>query len=458
MGSRSRRVRAPERKKEPTTTEAAACLYEFAYLERACAHLRAGWIVKTADLDQKIAWGQHFSADMEHATRLYARARGLMAGEPASAKVPARWRDFFRKIDGSSESEGVQRGIYAKVKPRLQGEYEKYLVEADPVADASSVEIVESARRAAQAQLAWAKASRTTLSSRNLRLPKNDAKLEFDEGLWQPLARAERVTRPGFMKRGEPGALRLLPINPRSRKDTGIFLHNFLNEEFATLELIARNSYEHPEMPLAFHRDCARHASDEARHAQMFTDALADYGVQFGDLPIYTYSYEGEYEFPPMPWMEADTPAAGSRRELLWRILLRQVIHEGKALDSSAFEIRKRNFLKQPRLAHMFGYILADEILHAGAGVRWSRYLAGGDEEKVEREQEMAWNYYSARLKDRRLTWGANHIEEAARETKQLEELARHHHFPFRMGVNVAARREAGFRDKEIRKLKKANI
>jgi uncharacterized ferritin-like protein (DUF455 family) len=430
-----------------SATQAVEQLEEFAYLERACAHILAGWIVKTPLLNVKIAWGQQLAASMEQASRLRDRARGLRAGDDDEACVPRAWRDHLSAVDASEGTLEILRGICG-VKQNLAAFYAAYLSCADPVADAASVEIVESARRAAQAQIKWMQKRVGALHATPLRLRRGKStQILIDEAVWSPLDRVPRVARPPEMRRGEPGALRLLPLHPRSRKDTGIFLHNFLNEEYTTLELVARNSYEHPGMPWAFHRDAARHAGDEARHAQMFTRALPDYGVNYGDHPIYTYSYEGEYEFP------ATEAGQGSSRELLWRILLRQVVHEGLALDSTPFEIGKREYLKQPELARIFGYILADEVFHAGSGVKWGHYLVNGDEAEFQRERDAAYTYYAERLKDRRLTWGASHIEEAAEEAEQLEELARHHTFPFKIEVNVAARKRAGFSDEDIRRI-----
>jgi uncharacterized ferritin-like protein (DUF455 family) len=434
--------------------EALQALDQFAYLERACSHILAGWIVKTPELEVKIAWGRQLSANMDHASRLRDRGRALRAGGDAEVCVPEAWRDHLRAGDESTETLSVLRCLHG-VKHSLISRYSDYLKRADPVGDALSVEIVESARRAAETQAKWMKRQVGTravgarvpapLSPR--RVPRGRGpEVTTDAALWPPLDRVPRVVRPQGMRRGEPGALRLLPIHPRSRKDTGLFLHNFLNEEFATLELVARNSYEHPEMPWAFHRDAARHAADEARHAEMFMRALPAYGVRYGDYPIYTYSYEGEYEFPGT----GATP--GSSRELLWRILLRQVVHEGLALDSTPFEIRKREYLKQPELARLFSYILADEVFHAGSGVKWSHYLVSGDEGEFQRERNAAYSHYAARLKDRRLTWGASHIREAAEEERQLAELAQHHRFPFKMEVNIAARKRAGFSEEDIRR------
>lgn len=422
-------------------------LERFSYLERGCAHILAGWIVKTPDLLVKIGWGRQLGSSMEYAARLRDRGRALRAAEQDQACVPKSWQEQLQKVDASKTPLDVLLGIWMLKQALVEG-YTRFLERADPVADAVSVDLVESALRAAKSQVKWMERRERKRFRRPSRLPRGrDPQIPIDEAIWPPLDRAPTVVRPPEMRRGEPGALRLLPIHPRSRKDTGIFLHNFLNEEFATLELIARNSYEHPEMPLAFHRDAARHASDEARHAEIFMRALPNYGVRYGDYPIYTYSYEGEYEFPGTP------VEPGSRRELLWRILLRQVVHEGLALDSTPFEIRKREYLRQPELARIFGYILADEVFHAGSGVKWSRYLVDGDEGKFESEREAAFSHYSGRLKVRRLNWGASHIQEAAKEAEDLEELARHHKFPFSIEVNVAARAKAGYSEADIRRM-----
>jgi uncharacterized ferritin-like protein (DUF455 family) len=133
------------------------------------------------------------------------------------------------------------------------------------------------------------------------------------------------------------------------------------------------------------------------------------------------------------------------------------VVHEGLALDSTAFEIQKREFLHQPELARVFGYTLADEVFHAGAGLKWSRYLVGGNEQELNRERDAAYAYYSRRLKERRLMWGAAHLEEAAEEAEHLEELVRYNQFPFSRQVNATARRRAGFTEADIERLEQEN-
>ena len=80
-----------------------------------------------------------------------------------------------------------------------------------------------------------------------------------------------------------------------------------------------------------------------------------------GDFPVNTIGYESIYEFP-----EAEH---GSRRELLWRLLLRETYQEGMALDVDAARLHE---FQCPR-------DLADDeivLLALGAGRTRSRIRA----------------------------------------------------------------------------------
>src|SRR5512143_4132585 len=83
------------------TREASERLAALAFLERACAHILAGWIVKVPDLDVKIEWGQQFAASMEASSRLRDRAAALAAGQELTARVPGGWRADALAADSS---------------------------------------------------------------------------------------------------------------------------------------------------------------------------------------------------------------------------------------------------------------------------------------------------------------------------------------------------------------------
>ena len=176
-------------------------------------------------------------------------------------------------------------------------------------------------------------------------------------------------------------------------RDIGIFLHKELDEEYTTLELMARNSYEHPDMPWAFHRDMARQASDEARHAIMITRLMTARGFRHGDFALSTSSYDGIYEFEPCE--------AGSRQELLWRMLIRQTFMEGLASTIWPMRSSAAASAGQTDIAAVFEYILRDEVFHAQSGLRWSRELAGSEPEAVLQERDEAMRLFHGARRSR---------------------------------------------------------
>jgi hypothetical protein len=64
----------------------------------------------------------------------------------------------------------------------------------------------------------------------------------------------------------------------------GKVFHGTVSEEITTMELFARSSYEHPDMPDDFHADMARQAADESRHASACLEVLAGLGIPFGTV------------------------------------------------------------------------------------------------------------------------------------------------------------------------------
>jgi uncharacterized ferritin-like protein (DUF455 family) len=249
------------------------------------------------------------------------------------------------------------------------------------------------------------------------------------------------------MRRGIPGAMRLLPLESSfDRAGIGLFLHNLVNGEYTTLELASRSMYEHPDMPPAFFQHLARQASDEARHARAIEDLAQKFGVNYGEYPIYTLTYDGYYEYIP-----AVEP--GSKRELCWRLLVRGTIDEGLALDDFMYQARRREYLGQTELAELFRYLLADELFHARAALKWSRHLCGDDETQALAERDLANQTVSKLLDDRRREFVTAHPEEAAREMehrRRVEESESKTPLPFERVMNLAARREAGYSDREL--------
>ncbi|MGC1134209.1 MAG: DUF455 family protein [Nitrososphaeraceae archaeon] len=435
-------------------------LNQIIYFERASAHILAGWNPKIPEMNVKVMCGQHLFQDMDNAAVLRNRNKALtMLEEKKSLTIPEGWRTVMVRIDSAKNTAQMLTGLYFVIKHHVTELYELFLANTDPISDAPSIRLISRILPEKIRQVLWAEKAMEHLNSESCSIGNRDIwKEEVEilwncrhtkkqliptESIWNPLDRVTNVVRPSNMKRGEPGSLRIIPIDAlRNPKDIGIFLHGFLNEEFTTMELVCRNTYEHPEMPWEFHLDMARHAADEARHAQMIEKLASDYSVKYGDYPIYTYSYEGLYEFDPCERY--------SKRELLWRMLLRNTLHEGLALDSLAFEIKKRRFLDQNELARVFSFLLADEVFHAQSGLKWSRFLCDGDLEETTQERAKAHEYFIDTLRLRRAKYVAHNIERAEAEVDILEEASKHYELPFHRILNVQARKEAGFTQEEI--------
>lgn len=438
--------------------ELEADLVELVFLERASAHVLAGWIVKIPQMDIKTTLAQHFQEDIEHATELRHRLVALVGTHGSPLRISTGFQQLMRSVDAARTPTEFLIGLYLIVKRRQVSRYRALRARMDKIADAPSLRSIRRILPEKRRQVAWAEATirrlekpreirRITVGFEVLwRNRHSGTALLFDKALWPPLDRARVAIRPDGMVRGTPGALRLMPLDPqRNQQDIGVFLHGFLNEEYTTMELVSRNSYEHPAMPWGFHLDAARHTADEARHARIIERAALSRGVRYGQYPIYTSSYDGQYEFEPCK--------RGSKKELLWRLLLRETFHEGLALDSLAFEVEKRTYLGQPDLADVFRLLLADEMFHAKSGLKWSRFLCGDDEGEAMRERELAHDYLVERAKDSRARFVAGDMAAAVAEVVHLEEVKKHSDLPIRRTVNVRARREAGFTEPEIQQI-----
>ena len=154
----------------------------------------------------------------------------------------------------------------------------------------------------------------------------------------------------------------------------------------------------------SFRRSTPRH------HDQAPDDAR---GFRHGDFALTTSSYDGIYAFEPC--------AAGSRQELLWRMLIRQTFMEGLAIDNLGYEIEHRRSVNQPDIATVFEYILRDEVFHAQSGLRWSRELLGLDPQAVLKEREEAIRYFTARAEAARESFVMGNLDQAMGELAAIE-------------------------------------
>jgi Protein of unknown function (DUF455) len=405
--------------------QAASSLVQLAFLERSLAHILAGWAVKMPSFDAKLAFGLQMHRSMERATLLGSRVNGLCYATASEATLAAGWRSVLRHVDGAQTPARLLAAIYRFLYPRLIELYETHLNQTDPDGDRASVELIrsflpplEKERREGLSlpplngradNRAWFREIEELWNARMTAEP-----LTLENALWRPVGRVPAAVRPEGSRFSEQGSLGLLPVDPvGDARDIGIFLHKELDEEVTTLELIARNSYEHPDMPWAFHRDMARQASDEARHAIMIARLMKARGFRHGDFPLTTSSYDGLYAFEPCE--------PGSRQELLWRMLIRQTFMEGLAIDNLVYEIERRRSAGQTDIACAFEYILRDEVFHARSGLRWSRELAGPEPNAVLQEREKAIRYFAGRAEAARERFVLENLDQAMGELAAVE-------------------------------------
>jgi uncharacterized ferritin-like protein (DUF455 family) len=420
------------------------------YFERATAHVLSGWAPKFHEYAQKTGCAHVLAGCANTATSL---ERCLGAFETATTlrlMVPPAWIELMEAVDRSPDAPALFGALLGQLEPRLLGAYDEALALAD--------ELLHESLRAALVQ------GRQALLDRATRLPWwtddgrpcglqpaieaawHTAPAPRPAGaplLWEPIDRVPHAARPASAIVMAPGSMRLLPLDGLDDPaGIGLVLHNNINGEYTTMELMCRCAYEHPEMPSAFHLDMARHGADEARHALAMERMAARYGVRFGDHPVSTYTYDAIYQFEPCQ--------AGSADELLWRLLLRATVQEGDSLDDLAYQAKKRTFLGQDELAAMFAAILADEIFHVRSGLKWSRLLCerlGRDELQ---EREATRRFYDNGLLLRRARFVRANPELAAAERnatahREAYRTAAGLEVPFGRDFNQSAREFAGF-------------
>jgi uncharacterized ferritin-like protein (DUF455 family) len=438
---------------------AATSMSELAYCERALAHILAGWIPKIPDLRVKSELGQHIFQAFDRANQLRRRSSALSRADAAAPAIPEGYRAVMMRVDGARNTEALLAALYHVIFPHVTLLYREHIARTDPIGDGSSLRLVGLALPEVEARVTWGKenlhlrepAAHLASFLEELRslwdARRQGAGLSWDNPLWKPLDRVHVAARPAEFSRCEPGSLGLLPVDSmRDPRDIAMLLHADLDEEYTTLELIARNSYEHPEMPWQFHFDMARHASDEARHARLISRLLEERGFGYGDFSINTSSYDGLYQFAPCE--------AGSRKELLWRMLIRQTFMEGLALDSLAHESKRREVAGQQDISCAFDYIVRDEIFHTESGLRWSRHLLGDDPRAALQERYEALKYFTALAESVRARFAENNLETVMAELVAIEEGKRRRggKLPERP-LNYAGRREAGFTEVDIQQI-----
>jgi uncharacterized ferritin-like protein (DUF455 family) len=436
--------------------EAANSIARLAFLERALAHILAGWAVKMPAFEAKLVFAAQMHRAMERATQWRSRIHGLCHAVAAEPRIPRGWQAALKQIDASPDPVAVVAGVHGVLYPRLIAMCQAHARKTVADGDGASLELVASfvpalraERRAGLSLLSWSQRAKVRTSRRRFgdlwTARENGEPLPLEQLLWEPLDRVPAAIRPEGSRFSPTGSLGLLPADPlHAPGDVAILLHKELDEEFTTLELVARNSYEHPSMPWSFHRDMARQASDEARHARMIGRLLQARGIRHGQFNISTASYDGLYAFVPCE--------PGSRKELLWRMLIRQTFMEGLAIDHLASDIERRKLVGQGDIALVFEYILRDEVFHAQSGLRWSRELVGPGQ-LVEARRE-AFDYFTARAEAARERFVMENLDAAMHEMAAIEAVKAVRGAKRRKtSLNRVGRDQAGYSEDDLRQV-----
>lgn len=404
----------------------------------------------------KVELGQRLYEAIDRATQLRARLYGLTRANATELPVPLGSQSVMRHVDSAPDGFTMLDGLSRVIWPRLIELYRRHVTSTDPLGDDASVRLINGFLPDVASTQAWGLAAlegAPTTPAAPVFLEEAETLWEaraegpdlgFTDALWKPLNRVDAAARPVGLERCEPGSLGILTVDSvREPEDVGKFLHSDLDEEYTTLELIARNSYEHPDMPWQFHVDMARQASDEARHALMMLGCLRDRGFDYGAFPVNTGSYDGLYRFDPCE--------PGSRKELLWRMLIRQTFMEGLALDSLAHDLKRRAGAGQDDIVRALDYILRDEVFHVQSGMRWAAYLLGGDRRAILQERYEAWTCHANAAEALRARFVESNLEKAMAELDILEEGKRRRGGkPVERPLNRIGRLQAGLNDDDI--------
>jgi uncharacterized ferritin-like protein (DUF455 family) len=435
-------------------------VHEVCYFERAIAHTLAGWLPKVPDTRTKLLLGHHQFAAMSHAATLHGalKALELYRGE-WDFSVPEGYRAFMLAVDGCKTTEQLILGLHVRLRAHLARGYAALLRLADPVLDGPLVERVLPMQQENLRQLRWARALPRRGRDAGARFVNTldqlwadratSARLSLGDWLWSPLDRVPKAKRPGRMKRATKGSMSSRGHRFTVPKDVAMTFHGTFDDELTTMELFARCSYEHPDMPLDFHLNMARQVSDESRHAEACERVCNEAGFAYGDFEISTGVYDFHYQFPACE--------AGSKRELLWRLLLRSTLQEALSLDGFVLQIKKREFHGQVWIARVLESIMADEVFHVKSGVRWTRHLCDGDVARVQAERAAAHDFYIEYCGRTRAEFVAEHPERALRELDYIrrrdQSVEAEYPFSLAIPVNRRARVAAGFTESELREV-----
>jgi uncharacterized ferritin-like protein (DUF455 family) len=397
-------------------------LLRLASVERAAAHVVAGWVPKVPELDDKLALAAGLEGYLMRAGALRHQALALFERDEQALLVAPVWIEPLRQLDADGTSADVVEGILGDVRSFLLARYRELDGRLDPLLDARLRATVTGAIHALSADRSSIGTPMPALGATTALSAALDAawsadmapRVPIDEALWAPIDRVPVPARPADRPRPTTGARAHFRKGSRlTIDDLAGELNDNVMAELSALELLCRCSYEHPGQSWASHLAMARHATDEARHAAIFRRLLIENGIDERTLTQHGANYEYGYEFPECE--------PGSERELVWRLLILCTVLEALAIDKLPVEIGGRDWVGQTEFARALDYIAADELFHTENGLRLTRRLC--DELQLDPilERERVHGRFFGRQRDVRLEYLSADPQRAAAEIAILE-------------------------------------
>lgn len=208
---------------------------------------------------------------------------------------------------------------------------------------------------------------------------------------------------------GRPPRPRL--VHPRELAQRGLgseagraaLVHAVAHIEFNAIDLAWDAVYRFRDMPSEYYRDWAQVAADETKHFRLLSARLAEMGYTYGDFD----AHNGLWEM-----------AVKTSKSCLERMALVPRVLEARGLDVTPGMIARLRDVGDLRTIDILEVILSEEVAHVAAGSRWFAWCCA--REGVDTEQTFA------RL------------------------VAEHAHGALKPPFNAAARRAAGFGEREM--------
>ncbi len=216
------------------------------------------------------------------------------------------------------------------------------------------------------------------------------------------------VTEPGRPEQPKLVHPRDLPRRrPGTLQGRAALIHAVAHIEFNAINLALDAVCRYPGLPAEFSADWLQVAAEEAKHFTLLQGRLLDLGYAYGDFPAHNGLWE-------MALRTAGDP--------LHRMALVPRVMEARGLDVTPGMIRRFNELGDEETAAVLEIILAEEVGHVAAGTRWFHYLC---------EQRGL-----------------------APESTYFDLLQRYMGDDIRCPLHLEARREAGFSETELDRLR----